>query len=105
MIILYLNPGIGFLLLALLWWIFTWLGWQTVKQNKIEAHRWWMTRSYALAISAVNLRLYLFIAAYFFDFRGAHAYEWIAWLSWVPNLLIVELFYFAQKKGTILSKE
>lgn len=52
-------------------------------------HRRWMERSYALTFAAVTLRLYL----PFFFLGGmdyAQASIWLAWIAWVPNLLLVE---------------
>lgn len=57
-----------------------------------QAHRKWMARSFALTFGAVTLRIYLpsFLAMGLpFD----KAYPLVAWVSWVPNLLAVELFW------------
>jgi hypothetical protein len=49
-----------------------------------------MLRRYALIFGAVTLRIWLplLIAAYGGQFIPA--YRWVAWLSWVPNVLFVE---------------
>ena len=48
-----------------------------------------MTRSYALCLAAVTLRLYLpsSLAA---GVAFGTAYPVIAWLCWVPNVLVAE---------------
>ena len=50
-----------------------------------------MLRSYALTLAAVTLRVYLPLSQiYGIDFIAA--YQAIAWLCWVPNLVIVDWF-------------
>ena len=54
-----------------------------------------MLRSYALTLAAVTLRLYMpafAIAGVGFD----AAYPLIAWLCWVPNLVVVEWLVLAR---------
>lgn len=90
-----LAAGIGFALLALLWWIFTWKGFQNAVHKRWDIHREFMMRSYALTFSAVTLRLYSFCFA-LAGFRGELVYIMIAWLSWVPTLVVLEI-YLRQK--------
>lgn len=79
----------GFSLLAILWLFFTIQAYQSIKNKNIQAHQKWMIRSYALCFGAVTLRIYLPLSmALGFDFMVA--YPIIAWLAWVPNLLIAE---------------
>lgn len=81
----------GFALLAILWLYFTNMAYQTVKKGNISGHQQWMIRSYALCLGAVTLRIYLPLSmALEIDFMVA--YPIIAWLAWVPNLIIAELF-------------
>ncbi|MEZ5033222.1 MAG: DUF2306 domain-containing protein [Saprospiraceae bacterium] len=81
---------LGFTLLALAWLITTWTAWRRILVRNTEAHRRWMIRSYALTFAAVTLRLWLplFTGAFGMDFIPA--YQIIAWLCWVPNLLVGE---------------
>lgn len=81
---------LGFTLLALAWLITTWTAWRRILVRDTEAHRRWMMRSYALTFAAVTLRMYLplFTGAFGMDFIPA--YQIIAWLCWVPNLLVGE---------------
>lgn len=90
-----LSAGIGFALLALLWWIFTLKGFQNAIHKRWNIHRKFMMRSYALTFSAVTLRLYSFCFA-LAGFRGELIYIIIAWLSWVPTLVVLEI-YLRQK--------
>lgn len=78
----------GFGVLAVLWLGATvWAVWLAMA-GRIAAHRRWMLRSAAMTFAAATLRVYLPIltAAVGFD----AAYGLVAWVSWVPNLVIAE---------------
>jgi uncharacterized membrane protein len=80
---------LGFACLALAW-LYTGVHALGAAQSRdFAAHRRWMIRNFALTFAAVTLRIYLptSVAA------GAAfevAYPAIAWLCWVPNLLVAE---------------
>jgi len=82
--------AIGFAALAVLWLYTTANAYATIRNGLIDAHQKWMIRSYALCFAAVSLRIYLplFIAGFGMEFIDA--YKIIAWLCWVPNILIAE---------------
>lgn len=91
----YANGGmyakISFVLLAMLWIVFTLLAVIYVRQGKWQAHADMMVRSYALTLSALTLRLYAYLLdVLMIDIHPRTAYIWIAWLSWTLNLLIAE---------------
>ncbi|WP_288380999.1 DUF2306 domain-containing protein [uncultured Massilia sp.] len=79
----------GFGLLALAWIGTTGLAWRRVLQGRLAEHRAWMVRSFALTLSAVTLRLYLPLA-FVLPFPFAASYGAIAFLCWVPNLVLAE---------------
>lgn len=79
-----------FLLLSGLWWWFTFQAWREIRTGNIAQHRAYMIRSYALTLSAVMLRWYSFLLAYFWNLHGPEVYVWMAWASWVPNLVVAE---------------
>jgi hypothetical protein len=89
----------GFLLLALAWLWVNALGWRAaaIKRNYDE-HKNWMIRSFALTLAAVTLRLYL-PAAMVAGFDFVPAYQWIAWLAWVPNLAIAEAWIASRRRA------
>jgi hypothetical protein len=66
------------------------LGWRLRKRPELRvAHHGWMIRSFALTSAAITLRLWLPLGVLVgFDFLSAYAV--IAWLCWVPNLLVAE---------------
>ncbi|MES2437768.1 MAG: DUF2306 domain-containing protein [Verrucomicrobiota bacterium] len=90
----YANGGItsriAFVTLALLWLGTTAMGWRTVLQRKWQTHREWMIRSYALTLSAITLRAWKYAIVFAFEPRPMDAYRIVAWLGFVPNLILVE---------------
>lgn len=82
-----LASNVVFGVLAVLW-LYTGLrAYLAIRARDIAAHRLWMIRNYALAFAAVTLRLWLpaaVVAGIDFDI----AYPAIAWLCWVPNLVL-----------------
>jgi hypothetical protein len=103
---LFANGGLpaqtGFAILASLWWLFTWKAWQSAIGRDWTRHREFMLRSYALTFAAVTLRMYSFVFA-LIGFRGEFIYNVIVWLSWVPSLIIVEVWvrYSARKTEAV----
>jgi len=88
----------GFGLLAVCWLGTTLLAFRYVRARNIALHQQWMIRSYALTLAAVTLRLYLPL----FQIAGLsfeEAYPAIAWLCWVPNLLIAEWWFVPRVAG------
>lgn len=80
---------VGFLALAVLWLLMTWAGWQAALRRDFIKHERWMIRSFALTLAAVTLRLYLIpVGVFAWDFVSSYAL--IAWLCWVPNIVIAE---------------
>lgn len=82
--------AVGFAIPAVLWPIFTFLGLRAAIGRKIE-HRDWMLRSYAITSNAITLRLMLPIAGAL-EIPFSSAYPVIAWLSWITNLALFELY-------------
>jgi uncharacterized membrane protein len=93
------TSKIAFVLLGVLWFLFTWKGVQAIRSQRIAEHKKWMYRSFALAFSAITLRLWKVLIVYFFAPNPMDVYQIIAWLGWIPNLLIAE--YLITKKRTI----
>ncbi|WP_293904217.1 DUF2306 domain-containing protein [Phenylobacterium sp.] len=81
----------GFGLLAPTWILVTAQGWLAARARRFDEHRAWMIRSFALTFAAVTLRLYLgALQASGLSFE--EAYPITAWISWVPNLIVAELY-------------
>jgi hypothetical protein len=77
--------------LSLLWWLFTFLAYKSARNGKIQPHKNWMQKSYLLCLSAMNLRIFLFIANHFLDLHGTEVYVIVSWLSWFPFLISHEI--------------
>jgi len=81
---------LGFACLAV-GWLYTGLrGYLAIRARDIVTHRRWMVRNFALTFAAVTLRLWL-PASVASGIAFELAYPVIAWLCWVPNLLVAEL--------------
>jgi uncharacterized membrane protein len=83
---------LGFGLLAALTLTTTGVAFARIRAGDVAAHRAWMVRSFALIFAGVTLRieLPLLVAAHAGAF--APAYQWVAWLCWVPNLWWAEWY-------------
>jgi hypothetical protein len=89
----------GFLVLALLWLWVNAFGWRAAAiQRDYAAHKEWMVRSFALTFGAVTLRLYL-IPSQIAGIDFVTAYQWIAWLAWVPNIAIAEWWIVSRRRA------
>lgn len=100
---------IAFICQALAWWWLTYKGFVTIRKGQIREHLAYMMRSYAVAMSAITLRLMTFILVYVRDWFGwdcfqgtsptffchPNYYIFVAWSSWIINWLLAELLLWA----------
>lgn len=107
----YANGGIssriGFILLSVLWMLFTGIALYKAITKQFVEHRKFMIRSFALTLSAISLRLWKMLFATFTDIPPMDRYRIIAWLGWTLNLLIAECIiynYFSNKKTGTMSR-
>ena len=91
-----LFSKISFIILGLLWWFSTFKAYQLARQRKFKEHKQWMWRSFAFTLSAVTLRMWKVIIVYLFHPNPMDVYQIIAWLGWIPNILLIE--YLITKK-------
>lgn len=89
--------SVGFAIPALLWSLFTWLGWRAAAARRFDDHREWMLRSYAITATAITLRLML-PAAGLLGLGFYPAYRVIAWLAWITNLALFE-YHIRRTRG------
>ncbi|MEV7774609.1 DUF2306 domain-containing protein [Kitasatospora sp. NPDC086791] len=82
---------LGFAWLGLAWLITGGIGLRMILQRRIDDHRRWMVRSFALTFAAVTLRLML-VAVKVADLDFHTSYAVIAWLCWIPNLAVAWWF-------------
>ena len=79
--------SLGFMSLGIIWFYTTWKAYTEIKKGRVEPHQKMMIYSYAACFSAVTLRIYLpLLVIFFHDFNKA--YVIVAWLCWVPNILV-----------------
>jgi uncharacterized membrane protein len=83
-------PVFGFSGLAISWLFTTVMAYQKVREKDYDQHEFWMIRSYALCFAAVTLRIWLPLFQFALGMEFIAAYRIIAWLCWVPNLLVAE---------------
>lgn len=90
----YANGGwssqLAFGILSLLWMSFTFLAFRSIKKGQVLRHKQMMWRSYALTLSAVTLRAWKLGIVWAIHPHPMDLYIVVAWLGWVPNLLLVE---------------
>jgi Predicted membrane protein (DUF2306) len=99
----YANGGlaakVGFSIQCFVWWFTTYFAFIEIKQGNIAKHIDMMLRSYAVTLAAMSLRLESYIMYYVFETKPIETYLTVTWLSWVGNLLLIELFiYFGMGK-------
>jgi uncharacterized membrane protein len=82
----------GFGVLAILWLYTTSQAYRVIRRKEIRLHQQWMIRSYALCFAAVTLRIWLPLFTVGLGLPFDTAYPIIAWLCWVPNLTLAEVW-------------
>jgi uncharacterized membrane protein len=92
-----LVASAGFTVLDLAMLFTTWTAVRMVLAGRFGEHRRWMIRSFSLILAGVMLRVWVPIygqlaAAGIVNFSFETAYAAIAWLCWVPNLLLALWF-------------
>ena len=92
---------LSFVLLSLLWILFTALAYYFAVKRDFSKHRNFMIRSYALTLSAVTLRLYALFLPGFIHLSAKEEYALIAWTSWTINLLAAEIIIRVTRKKVI----
>ncbi len=85
----YVQSGFG--LMAIFWLTTTINAYRLIRKGDVRSHENWMIRSYAVTLAGVTLRLYLGLSMVL-GVKFVDAYPVLAWICWIPNLLIAELF-------------
>lgn len=87
-----------FLFMAITWFITTLYGLTTILKKNVLAHKIWMIRSYAMAMTAVTFRIY-HIIFYLLDWGHLENYELSLWISVIGNMLVAEWFIYKKSKA------
>ncbi|MCB0643564.1 MAG: DUF2306 domain-containing protein, partial [Phaeodactylibacter sp.] len=85
------SSQLAFCLLAVLWIWFSGQALVKIRQRDFQAHRDFMIRSFALALSAITLRAWKYVLVALLHPRPMEVYRLVAWLGWVLNLVIAEI--------------
>lgn len=83
--------ALGHTCLGLAWLGFTLQAYRSVRQRDLRRHESQMIYSYASCMSGVTLRLWLPLLLIVFRLDFSLAYPIVAWLAWVPNLLVARM--------------
>ncbi|WP_299051140.1 DUF2306 domain-containing protein [uncultured Polaribacter sp.] len=94
-----LSSKLGFTAMAVFWFFSTLFGFTVIKNGNVIKHQKLMIYSYAACFSAVTLRIWLPILS---NILGGFlpAYRIVAWLSWVPNIIVAYFIIQYQFKNT-----
>lgn len=93
-----LVAKLGFSFLAVGWLLTGMCAFMSIRRGAVAAHRKWMIRNFSLTFAAVTLRLYL-PASLAAGVTFEQAYPFIAWLCWVPNILVAEWLFNNKPRG------
>jgi uncharacterized membrane protein len=86
-----LVAQVGFTLQCVVWWLCTWRAYRAARERQWPAHVDWMLRSYAVTLAALALRGESFLMYYLFETKPIETYLTVTWLSWVGNLILMEV--------------
>lgn len=86
---------LGFGSMAIAWLFVSYQGLRTAMARRIDEHRRWMFRSFAVTMAAISLRLQ--IPLMMMSENPDQAYLIISFSCWIPNLILVELWLRMRK--------
>lgn len=87
-----------FIFMAVFWFFTTLKGLQMILKKNVLAHKVWMIRSYAMAMTAVTFRVYHLIF-YVMDWDHLKSYEISLWISVIGNMLVAEWVIYRKSKN------
>jgi uncharacterized membrane protein len=91
--------SLGFICLGVIWFYSTVQAYRAIRKREVYRHQKMMIYSYAACFSAVTLRIYLpLLTILFHDF--VKAYLIVAWLCWIPNIVIAYVLVKKLEKTT-----
>jgi uncharacterized membrane protein len=80
----------AFIVLALTWLSTGLFAYRAIRRGDVASHQAWMWRNYSITWGAVTLRLYMGIAQEGLGFTFEQSYPVVAWLCFVPNIVVAE---------------
>jgi hypothetical protein len=91
-----------FMFMAVTWFITTLYGLSTIQKKNVLAHKIWMIRSYAMAMTAVTFRVY-HIIFYILGWDHLENYELSLWISVIGNMLLAEWIIYRKSRNYLKS--
>ncbi|MGA0555959.1 DUF2306 domain-containing protein [Larkinella sp. VNQ87] len=91
----------GFMSLAVAWFYTTFQAYRAIRCGQVRSHQAWMYRSYAATLAAVTLRIILPFELAVLQMPFSTAYPIVAWLCWIPNLLVVEWWLVKRNRAEV----
>jgi Predicted membrane protein (DUF2306) len=91
-----------FMFMAIFWFISTYYGLTSIHKKNVLAHKIWMMRSYAMAMTAVTFRVY-HIIFYVVGWGHLENYEISLWISVIGNMLFAEYFIYSKSRSYLKS--
>lgn len=82
--------SMGFISLGIIWFSTTLMAYVYIRDKQVVKHQKMMVYSYAACFAAVTLRIWLPLLVMYFG-KFTTAYTIVAWLCWVPNILVAYL--------------
>jgi uncharacterized membrane protein len=94
--------GSGIIGLALAWLFTGIIAYRFIRKRQIEKHKEWMIRNYVITLGFVTFRLgYDWMIQQGISNNDA---EIMAWLCWVPQLMVVDYFFQLRNQKTSFKK-
>ena len=87
-----------FMLMAIIWLYTTVRGVETILKKNVKAHKQWMIRSYAMALTAVTFRIY-HIVFHLLAWDHLANYEISLWISVLGNIAFAEVLIYLKTKN------
>lgn len=89
----------GFSVLAFAWIGVTVVAWRHAVARRVDCHRRWMLRSFALTAAAISLRIQLLVfEALGFDYDQTSAL--LSFSCWLPNVVLAEMtLWWMRRRG------
>lgn len=91
-----------FMFMAAWWFVTTLYGLSTIHKKNVVAHKIWMIRSYAMAMTAVSFRVF-HIIFYLLNWGHLENYELSLWISVIGNMLFAEWVIWRQSRRYLRS--
>lgn len=91
-----------FMFMAASWFVTTLYGLSAIHKKNVLAHKIWMMRSYAMAMTAVTFRVY-HIIFYLLAWDHLENYELSLWISVIGNMLFAEWIIYRKSRNYLES--